>query len=252
MAATSFTPISLYYSSTASNVPTAGNLVAGELALNTADGKLFYKDSGGVVQTLATKTATTFPNVNGSTSGAVTLAAPAVAGSNTATFPAATGTVMVSGNMPAFSVTNNTGQTISSNVETVVQLQTKQFDTAGAFNNTGSTATLNGLSVPAWAFMPPIAGYYTISGTLRVNGSTSTGGTYGGFFKNGGRYRIGFITAIPVSDGQIWSTSITLYLNGTSDYVQLFGQISSVGTPSFSFNDSGSSCQFSGSMVRSA
>jgi len=55
MAATSFTPISLYYSSTASNVPTAGNLVAGELAINTADGKLFYKDSSNVVQVLATK-----------------------------------------------------------------------------------------------------------------------------------------------------------------------------------------------------
>lgn len=93
MAATNFTPISLYYSATATNVPTAGNLVAGELAINTADGKLFYKDSSNVVQTIASKTAATFPNVNGSTSGAVTLAAPAVAGSNTATFPAATGTV---------------------------------------------------------------------------------------------------------------------------------------------------------------
>lgn len=58
MAQTGFTPISNYYSATATNVPTAGNLVAGELAINTADGKLFYKDSGGVVQTLATKAAT--------------------------------------------------------------------------------------------------------------------------------------------------------------------------------------------------
>ena len=57
MAATGFTPISTYYTTTASAVPTAGNLVNGELALNinTADGKLFYKDSAGVVQTLATK-----------------------------------------------------------------------------------------------------------------------------------------------------------------------------------------------------
>jgi len=69
MAATSFTPISLYYSSTASNVPTAGNLVAGELAINTNDGKLFYKDSSGVVQVLATKatTAGTFTTVTTST-----------------------------------------------------------------------------------------------------------------------------------------------------------------------------------------
>ena len=55
MAATSFTPISLYYSSTASNVPTAGNLVAGELAINTNDGVLYYKDSSGVVQSIASK-----------------------------------------------------------------------------------------------------------------------------------------------------------------------------------------------------
>ena len=55
MAATGYTPISIYYSSTTTNVPTAGNLVAGELAINTADGKLFYKDSSGVVQVIGTK-----------------------------------------------------------------------------------------------------------------------------------------------------------------------------------------------------
>jgi hypothetical protein len=55
MAATGFTPVSLYYSATASNVPLAANLVAGELAMNTNDGKLFYKDSAGVVQTMASK-----------------------------------------------------------------------------------------------------------------------------------------------------------------------------------------------------
>lgn len=55
MAQTGYTPISLYYSATGGNAPTSGNLVAGELAINTADGKLFYKDSGGTVQTLATK-----------------------------------------------------------------------------------------------------------------------------------------------------------------------------------------------------
>ncbi|NBQ97490.1 MAG: hypothetical protein EBT26_03810 [Microbacteriaceae bacterium] len=55
MASTGSTPISLYYSATASNVPLAANLVAGELAMNTADGKIFYKDSSGVVQTMASK-----------------------------------------------------------------------------------------------------------------------------------------------------------------------------------------------------
>jgi hypothetical protein len=55
MSASGFTPISLYYSTTASAVPTAANLVPGELAINTNDGKLYYEDSSGVVQVLATK-----------------------------------------------------------------------------------------------------------------------------------------------------------------------------------------------------
>jgi hypothetical protein len=52
MAQSGFTPLSLYYSATASSAPLAANLVAGELALNTVDGKLFYKDSSNVVQTI--------------------------------------------------------------------------------------------------------------------------------------------------------------------------------------------------------
>jgi hypothetical protein len=55
MAQTGFTPLQIYSSPTTTNVPLAANLVAGELAINTADGKLFYKDSSNVVQVLATK-----------------------------------------------------------------------------------------------------------------------------------------------------------------------------------------------------
>jgi hypothetical protein len=83
MAATGFTPISLYYSTTTSQTPVAGNLVNGELAINITDGKLFYKDNAGVVQTIASKGAaspvTTFSagstglTPSTATSGAVTL-----------------------------------------------------------------------------------------------------------------------------------------------------------------------------------
>lgn len=55
MSQTGYTPIQLYRSTTASTAPTAGNLAAGELAINTTDGKLYYKDTGGVVQTIASK-----------------------------------------------------------------------------------------------------------------------------------------------------------------------------------------------------
>ena len=59
MAQSGYTPILIYASGTASNTPSSGNLTTGasgaELAINYADGKLFYKDGSGVVQTIASK-----------------------------------------------------------------------------------------------------------------------------------------------------------------------------------------------------
>jgi hypothetical protein len=57
MAATGYTPISLYYSTTASTAPSPSNLVAGELALNTLDEKLYFKNSAGTVKLLASNAA---------------------------------------------------------------------------------------------------------------------------------------------------------------------------------------------------
>jgi hypothetical protein len=56
MAQSGYTPIKLYYSATTTNVPLAANLAPGELAINTADGKLFYADSSNVVQVIGWKT----------------------------------------------------------------------------------------------------------------------------------------------------------------------------------------------------
>jgi hypothetical protein len=57
MAQTGYTPILVYASGTASNVPLAANLTSSasgaELALNYADGKLYFKNSSGVVTLLA-------------------------------------------------------------------------------------------------------------------------------------------------------------------------------------------------------
>ena len=68
MAQAGFTPIQTYYSSTATNVPVAGNLAAGELAVNVADLKLYVKNSAGVVSLLASSAsaAATVSSVNAS------------------------------------------------------------------------------------------------------------------------------------------------------------------------------------------
>ena len=57
MAAAGKTPIQLYYSNTAGHAPTAANLISGELAINMADGLVFYKNSSNTVITVPTDTA---------------------------------------------------------------------------------------------------------------------------------------------------------------------------------------------------
>ena len=56
MSATGYTPISLYYSTTASAAPTAGNLTNGELAINITDGKLYYKTNTNGIASLGGST----------------------------------------------------------------------------------------------------------------------------------------------------------------------------------------------------
>lgn len=68
MAQTGYTPISLYYSSTTTNAPSAGNLANGELAINITDGKLFYKDNAAAVQVIGWKTTPASAGGTGQTS----------------------------------------------------------------------------------------------------------------------------------------------------------------------------------------
>ena len=58
MAQTGYTPIQLYYSTTAAAAPTSGNLASGELALNIQDEKLYFKNSAGTVKLLASNAST--------------------------------------------------------------------------------------------------------------------------------------------------------------------------------------------------
>ena len=80
MAQAGFTPISLYFSTTAAATPSAGNLVAGELALNTVDEKLYFKNSTGTVKLLASNAGSTATvssvAVSGGTTGLTTSGGP--------------------------------------------------------------------------------------------------------------------------------------------------------------------------------
>jgi hypothetical protein len=86
MAQTGFTPIQLYRTTTASAVPVAGNLAAGELAINLTDKKLYAKDASNNVFVLADASSggTTATNLAGGAAGSL----PYQTGANATTFRA--------------------------------------------------------------------------------------------------------------------------------------------------------------------
>jgi hypothetical protein len=97
--------------------------------------------------------------ISGDTSGAITLAAPAVSGTNTATLPAATGTVMVSGNIPAFLLTKAFSYGISNNTTaTKVTLDTAIYDNFSGFNTGTNTYTI------------PVTGRYFVEWSVSFTG----------------------------------------------------------------------------------
>ena len=69
MAASGYTPIILFNSTTASNVPTTSNLAVGELAINIPDGKLYYNKSGTITVLANSNFATSVTTISFGTTG---------------------------------------------------------------------------------------------------------------------------------------------------------------------------------------
>jgi hypothetical protein len=211
MAQTNYTPIQLYYSTTAAAVPTAGNLANGELAINITDGKLYYKNNSGVVTLL------------GSSSDVTTIGF----GSTGLTPSAATGgAVTVAGTL----VTANGGTGLSSFASGDLMYYTSgtamsklTIGTAGQILtvNSGATApqwsTLTGVAVTTFSagttgFTPSSAtsGAITLAGTL----ATTNGGTGLTSFTSGGAVYATSTSALstgtlPIASGGTAQTSFT-------------------------------------------
>ena len=142
---------------------------------------------------------------------------------------------MVSGNMPAFSVYGSANQPFTSAVSTKVTLDTEVFDTANCFASS--------------RFTPNVAGYYQINGKVRITGTGLTDGSVA-IYKNGSQLIIGTITLTGLAFSVV---STLVYLNGTTDYVELFGYAATAsGSPTFQAIAIGNNCEMSGSLVRSA
>ena len=175
--------------------------------------------------------------ISGDTSGAITLAAPAVSGTNTATLPAATGTVMVSGNMPAFGVYLSSAQNITTGTFTKINFDTKEFDTANCFTS--------------GKFTPTVAGYYQLNAAMYFNSSASCQRGLILLYKNNGVIKNGNYMPPIVSDSLrgVAVVSSLVYANGTTDYFEVYGYIQATGPY---FDGGQNQVYFNGYLARSA
>jgi hypothetical protein len=178
---------------------------------------------------------TTALTVTGSTSGTLAIAATAVAGTNTATFPAATGTVMVSGNMPAFSAYSLSNQTVSDATATKITFDTEEFDTNSNFASS--------------RFTPTVAGYYQVNATINCS-QTGIIDFVVWVYKNGSQYKRGFGFSGSGATKFIAPVSALVYCNGTTDFIEIYAY--SDGTGSATINASSQDTWFAGTLVRAA
>lgn len=206
MSQAGYTPISLYYSTTAAATPSAGNLVAGELALNTVDEKLYFKNSAGTVKLLASN-ATSAPvlsfqtSLGGLTPSTATTGVVTLAGTLNTTSGGTGLTSFTAGDVPYYA----SGSVLSK----------LAIGTAGQFLTSTGTApqwsTLSGVAVTTFSagttgFTPSSAtsGAVTLAGTL----ATTNGGTNLTSFTSGG--------VVYASSSSALATGSNLYLTGTT------------------------------------
>ena len=174
--------------------------------------------------------------ISGDSSGTVSLTVPSVAGTNTATLPAATGTVMVSGNMPAFSAYATSSQTVSSGTFTKVTFGAEDFDTN---NNFASSR-----------FTPTVAGYYQINVNSWFTASNVARGIVA-IYKNGASYQR--VSDFGTNNAEIASSgAMVIYFNGSTDYIEVYIWMNGVGTLAVSSSTSSETFRINGSLIRAS
>jgi hypothetical protein len=140
----------------------------------------------------------------------------------------------VGGTGPAFSVYCNTSQSLSATVYTKLQLNTELFDTASCFDSTTN-----------YRFTPNVAGYYQFNGYCQVNSSSTL--WYVNLYKNGAINNYGSYTGA-VGSSAVSNVSNLIYMNGTTDYVELYVYSSASASVVGNLTSNG----FSAALVRAA
>ena len=162
---------------------------------------------------------------NASGTGAFTIAAPNGNTDRTLTLPDNTGTILTSASTsvlpkggPAFSVYyTGAGQSLTQNGWTKITLNTEEYDTASCFD-----ATTN------YRFTPTVAGHYQFSGNVEL---TTPGSIACTLYKNGSEFKRGVNLTSGSATAYTSGTGLSslIYLNGTTDYVEMYAYVNNSG-----------------------
>lgn len=194
------------------NTITAGNA--------TNNGTAVTSDNSGTLQLLT-----------GSGAGAVALTLDASQNATVAGTLAVSGASATVGGRsvvaagPMFNAYMGANQTMSAGIAALAAFDTETLDTANCFNNTN--ATVNG--IPPYAFMPNVAGYYHVIASLGGSGATTAIYVGAYIYKNGVAIARNLTPAYSGTNSDTMSSRV-VYMNGTTDYIQVYGQVQGTGT----------------------
>ena len=140
---------------------------------------------------------------------------------------------------PAFSAYLSSSQTPTLSTWTRVNFDTEVFDTNSNFASS--------------TFTPTVAGYYQINAKFRGNISTSTTSILVALYKNGNIYDTLARSLVNNANLQTLSVSSLVYMNGTTDYIELFVNMQGTGTPAI-YGDAlyRNACNINGVLVRAS
>lgn len=180
---------------------------------------------------------------NASGTGTFTIASPNSNTDRTLNLPDASGTILTTAtpgvpvNGPAFKAYQTGTQSISGGTNTKIVLDAEVFDTNSCFDSTTN-----------YRFTPTVAGYYQINGRLGIGSATYDWG-FCGIFKNGNLVARG--SASNTTSFSASTVSDVVYLNGSTDYVEMYAIYSS-GVSTENAGGEQFMTYFSGALIRSA
>ena len=140
----------------------------------------------------------------------------------------------VAGNGPTFSARSASHQTLSAGSYTKIVFGAENWDTANCFDTSLSR------------FTPNLAGYYLVTTSVEMSAGTSLW-VLCSIYKNGSAYTNGTNYPEVASAGPTSVATTTVYMNGTTDYLEVYAGMSGGGTAY-----AGANTNFTGFLARAA